>query len=50
MSDTQTCPVCKGDKFIVTETPKGGAFTHGCGKCRATGVIRTVRNLIKGSN
>lgn len=50
MSDSQTCPVCKGDKFIVTETPKGGVFTHGCFKCWASGVIRTVRNIIKGSN
>lgn len=49
MSDPQVCPLCKGEKFIVTETPKG-KFTHGCNKCFATGIIRPVRNVIKGSN
>lgn len=49
MTDSQVCPVCKGAKFIVTETPTG-KFEHGCNKCRATGIVWVVRNIVKGSN
>lgn len=49
MTDSQVCPVCKGEKYIVTPTTKG-QFTHGCEKCRASGVVRIIRNIVKGTN
>lgn len=49
MNDSQVCPACKGEKYIVTETPKG-FFTHGCDKCRATGIHKPVKTTIKGTN